>query len=165
LPARNANTNHLRCISSQRKTLNPQLIPCPARLGLLTPVKSCFLPNEPNFSQCLHMFLKNEPRKNHAKPCQNNPQFGLFQVQNDTSRRISSPLFSIKTHRALTRQPFNCPPYYPRQGPWNVDLRTPPGPEGSNGSLLCVCRGHPDILHLRFVVFDLGLPLKLQATR
>src|SRR5205823_12928545 len=29
------------------------------------------------------------------------------------------------------------------QGPWNVDLRTPPGPEGSNGSLLCVCRGHP----------------------
>ena len=32
-----------------------------------------------------------------------------------------------------------------RQGPWNVDLRTPPGPEGSNGSLLCVCRGHPGI--------------------
>ena len=24
----------------------------------------------------------------------------------------------------------------PRQGPWNADLRTPPGPEGSNGSLL-----------------------------
>ena len=31
-----------------------------------------------------------------------------------------------------------------RQGPWNVDLRTPPGPEGSNGSLLRICRGHPD---------------------
>ena len=30
-----------------------------------------------------------------------------------------------------------------RQGPWNVDLRTPPGPEGSNGSLLCICRSHP----------------------
>src|SRR5437870_3288422 len=30
-----------------------------------------------------------------------------------------------------------------RQGPWTVDLRTPPGPEGSNGSLLCICRGHP----------------------
>jgi hypothetical protein len=30
-----------------------------------------------------------------------------------------------------------------RQGPWNADLRTPPGPEGSNGSLLCICRGHP----------------------
>src|SRR5579872_938434 len=29
------------------------------------------------------------------------------------------------------------------QGPWNVDLRTPPGPEGSNGSLLDICRGHP----------------------
>jgi hypothetical protein len=35
---------------------------------------------------------------------------------------------------------------YPRQGPWNVDLRTPPGPEGSNGSLLRICRGHPDTL-------------------
>src|SRR5688572_9045634 len=30
-----------------------------------------------------------------------------------------------------------------RQGPWNVDLRTPPGPEGSNGSLLRIRRGHP----------------------
>src|SRR5262245_13877852 len=30
-----------------------------------------------------------------------------------------------------------------RQGPWNVDLRTPPGLEGSNGSLLCIRRGHP----------------------
>jgi hypothetical protein len=26
-----------------------------------------------------------------------------------------------------------------------VDLRTPPGPEGSNGSLLDICRGHPGI--------------------
>jgi hypothetical protein len=33
----------------------------------------------------------------------------------------------------------------PRQGPWNADLRTPPGPEGSNGSLLYICRGHPGI--------------------
>jgi hypothetical protein len=32
-----------------------------------------------------------------------------------------------------------------RQGPWIVDLRTPPGPEGSNGSLLCFCRGYPGI--------------------
>jgi len=31
------------------------------------------------------------------------------------------------------------------QGPWIVDLRTPPGPEGSNGSLLCDCRGNPGI--------------------
>src|SRR5438046_3206093 len=31
----------------------------------------------------------------------------------------------------------------PRQGPWNADLRTPPGPEGSNGSLLCIRRGYP----------------------
>ena len=29
------------------------------------------------------------------------------------------------------------------QGPWNADLRTPPGPEGSNGSLLCIRRGYP----------------------
>jgi len=41
-------------------------------------------------------------------------------------------------NRRQVRQNFPC------QGPWNVDLRTPPGPEGSNGSLLCVCRGHPD---------------------
>ena len=33
----------------------------------------------------------------------------------------------------------------PRQGPRNVDLRNPPGPEGSNGSLLDICRGHPGI--------------------
>jgi len=32
-----------------------------------------------------------------------------------------------------------------RQGPWTVDLRTPPGPEGSNGSLLDICRGHPGL--------------------
>jgi hypothetical protein len=31
------------------------------------------------------------------------------------------------------------------QGPRNVDLRTPPGQECSNGSLLCICRGHPGI--------------------
>src|SRR5215207_9853592 len=31
------------------------------------------------------------------------------------------------------------------QGPRNVDLRTPPGQECSNGSLLCVCRGYPGI--------------------
>ena len=30
-----------------------------------------------------------------------------------------------------------------RQGPWIVDLRTPPGQECSNGSLLCICRGRP----------------------
>ena len=34
------------------------------------------------------------------------------------------------------------------QGPWNVDLRTPPGPEGSNGSLLDICRGHPGIFSI-----------------
>jgi hypothetical protein len=42
---------------------------------------------------------------------------------------------------------------YFRQGPWNVDLRTPPGPEGSNGSLLDICRGHPDIF--LFMICDL----------
>jgi hypothetical protein len=29
-----------------------------------------------------------------------------------------------------------------------VDLRTPPGPEGSNGSLLDICRGHPGIFKM-----------------
>ena len=33
-----------------------------------------------------------------------------------------------------------------------MDLRTPRGPEGSNGSLLCVCRGHPGIFLSRFTV-------------
>src|SRR5687767_2687599 len=36
-----------------------------------------------------------------------------------------------------------------RQGPWNVDLGTPPGPEGSNGTLLCIRRGYPGFSHLR----------------
>lgn len=31
------------------------------------------------------------------------------------------------------------------QGPWNVDLQIPPGQECSNGSLLCIRRGHPGI--------------------
>jgi len=44
----------------------------------------------------------------------------------------------ILLERSLAlRQILGC------QGPWIVDLRTPPGPEGSNGSLLCNCRGHP----------------------
>ncbi|MDB6125976.1 MAG: hypothetical protein JWQ71_4969 [Pedosphaera sp.] len=34
------------------------------------------------------------------------------------------------------------------QGPWNVDLRTPPGQECSNGSLLCIRRGHPGIFKI-----------------
>src|SRR5208282_2762698 len=44
----------------------------------------------------------------------------------------------------LSRQPMKFAAGFPCQGPWNVDLRTPPGPEGSNGSLLRICRGHPD---------------------
>src|SRR6267142_541645 len=43
--------------------------------------------------------------------------------------------------------PLPVAAYSCRQGPWTVDLRTPPGPEGSNGSLLCSCRGHPGILN------------------
>jgi len=43
-----------------------------------------------------------------------------------------------------------------RQGPWNVDLRTPPGPEGSNGSLLCICRGHPGLLNFTVQLNILG---------
>jgi hypothetical protein len=63
---------------------------------------------------------------------------------------------------ALSRQPMNIAADFPGQGPWNVDLRTPPGPEGSNGSLLRICRGHPGILNLRFAIFDLRLPAQLQ---
>jgi hypothetical protein len=46
----------------------------------------------------------------------------------------------------LLEATFRLAQNYSRQGPWNVDLRTPPGPEGSNGSLLRICRGHPDTL-------------------
>ena len=49
-----------------------------------------------------------------------------------------------------------------RQGPWNVDLRTPPGPEGSNGSLLDICRGNPgtfSIYDFRFTIDELKLLL------
>ena len=84
-------------------------------------------------------------------------------------RLLNCPRVSIfrldRDHASLPRQPPDFPPKCSCQGPWNVDLRTPPGPEGSNGSLLCVCRGHPDILHLRFEVLDLELLLTLQVTR
>jgi len=43
------------------------------------------------------------------------------------------------------------------QGPWNVDLQTPSGPEGSSGRSLCICRGHPGNLHLRLITDDLRL--------
>src|SRR5581483_7223273 len=49
------------------------------------------------------------------------------------------------------------------QGPWNVDLRTPPGQECSNGSLLCIRRGHPGI---SFSIFGLrfgGRSRKIQT--
>jgi len=41
------------------------------------------------------------------------------------------------------------------QGPWNVDLRIPPGQECSNGSLLCIRRGHPGIF--LFTICDIRL--------
>jgi len=44
---------------------------------------------------------------------------------------------------------------WPGQGPWNVDLQTPPGPEGSNGSLLRIRRGHPGIFRFRIWISDL----------
>jgi Ankyrin repeats (3 copies) len=50
--------------------------------------------------------------------------------------------------RGRLRQILSC------QGPWNVDLRTPPGQECSNGSLLCIRRGHPGILNFRFLICD-----------
>ena len=43
-----------------------------------------------------------------------------------------------------------------RQGPWNVDLETPPGPEGSNGTLLHIRRGYPGFSNLRFLILDCG---------
>ena len=42
------------------------------------------------------------------------------------------------------------------QGPWSVDLRTPPGQECSNGSLLDICYGSPGIFF-----FFWGFPLDL----
>jgi len=41
-----------------------------------------------------------------------------------------------------------------RQGPWNVDLRIPPGQECSNGSLLCIRRGHPGTFDFRLRIGD-----------
>jgi hypothetical protein len=55
---------------------------------------------------------------------------------------------------ALARQQMKFAADFSRQGPWNVDLRTPPGPEGSNGSLLRICRGHPDISFFAFLIFN-----------
>src|SRR5712672_537093 len=52
--------------------------------------------------------------------------------------------FPISSWTPLPVAAYSC-----RQGPWTVDLRTPPGPEGSNGSLLCSCRGHPGTIELR----------------
>jgi len=52
-------------------------------------------------------------------------------------------MFLLERELAL-RQILDC------QGPWIVDLRTPPGPEGSNGSLLCNCRGHPGFFDFGF---------------
>ncbi len=63
----------------------------------------------------------------------------LYAQQRANRIAQSSPIFLEPTPEL--RQILFC------QGPWNVDLRTPPGPEGSNGSLLCVCRGHPGTLN------------------
>src|SRR5437899_9078594 len=53
----------------------------------------------------------------------------------------------ILLERSLAlRQILGC------QGACIVDLRTPPGPEGSNGSLLCICRGHPGISQMSYQV-------------
>jgi len=64
--------------------------------------------------------------------------------------------------RALSRQRLKFAAFFICQGPWNVDLRTPPGPEGSNGSLLDICRGHPDIFiyDLRFAIYDRETPAR-----
>jgi len=43
------------------------------------------------------------------------------------------------------------------QGPWNADLRTPPGPEGSNGSLLRMRRGYPGSFDFGLRIVDCGL--------
>ena len=67
----------------------------------------------------------------------------------------TSGVISLDASQALPQPLF-------RQGPWNVDLRTPPGPEGSNGSLLDICRGNPgtfSIYHFRFTIDDLKLLL------
>src|SRR5688572_433363 len=64
-------------------------------------------------------------------------------------------MFSLEALQVLPHSHY-------RQGPWNVDLRTPPGPEGSNGSLLDIRRGHPgtfSIYEFAFAMEDLKLLL------
>jgi hypothetical protein len=70
---------------------------------------------------------------------------------NNTRRKLQTNgyKFFMPASRALSRQRVKCAARFSRQGPWNVDLRTPPGPEGSNGSLLRICRGHPDTLSIQ----------------
>ena len=53
--------------------------------------------------------------------------------------RFAPFLLAAHTALRLTCRAVFC------QGPWIADGQTPPGPEGSNGSLLRICRGHPGI--------------------
>src|SRR6266404_2584531 len=77
-------------------------------------------------------------------------RFGLLRLKNNTARRgrvarliHSTPHSEFRTQMFLLERALALRQILCCQGPWIVDLRTPPGPEGSNGSLLCNCRGHP----------------------
>jgi hypothetical protein len=52
---------------------------------------------------------------------------------------------------------MNYASHWLRQGLWIADLQNPPGPEGSNGSLLCICRSHPGI---SFTIYDLRFTIE-----
>ena len=73
-----------------------------------------------------------------GQSCQTGPRWAALSYPDRPSipRLQLSAQFDLEA-TATMRQIPGC------QGPWTVDLRTPPGPEGSNGSLLRICRGHP----------------------
>jgi len=73
--------------------------------------------------------------------------FAFFILHSSFPTRYDSTLFQPLPpggYRRILLEAVGCVPHIHNcQGPRNVDLRTPPGPEGSNGSLLDICRGHP----------------------
>jgi len=78
----------------------------------------------------------------------------LGKHNDDASRRTATKISSARQYFALARQAARVAANFFCQGLWSVDLRTPPGPEGSNGSMLCNCRSHPGIFQFLVVSFQ-----------
>ena len=75
-------------------------------------------------------------------------EFDLQPIFRDPWIRYTLSRLRYKQKLAEVRRGLYCAGGF-CQGPWNVDLRTPPGQECSNGSLLRVRRGVPGILDFR----------------